>query len=63
MARDPFTQLVRIDIVIHRRAGNRHAGPQAQLDQFLSRCFVKFASTVSLAANYQSVSKIRSLCH
>lgn len=63
MAHDPFAQLVRIDVVIHSRASNRHTGLQAKLHQFLSCGLVKFASTVSFPANYQSASKIQFLCH
>src|ERR1700754_939772 len=63
MARDPFTQLVRFAVVFLRRAGNRHPPLQANLPQFLPRSLIKFASAVSLPANYQSVSKILFFCH
>ncbi|KVT87642.1 hypothetical protein WK58_24165 [Burkholderia ubonensis] len=63
MARDPATQLIRIDVVVHGRSGNRHARPQAKLDQLLYGGLIKFPSAIPSAANHQSASKVLFLGH
>ncbi|KVD16131.1 hypothetical protein WI80_00475 [Burkholderia ubonensis] len=63
MARDPATQLIRIDVVVHGRSGNRHARLQAKLDQLLYGSLIKFPSAIPPAANHQSASKVLFLGH
>ncbi|KVE71962.1 hypothetical protein WK80_17365 [Burkholderia multivorans] len=63
MARDPATQLVRVDVVIHGHSGNRHARLQAKLDQLLDGSLIKFPPAIPSAADHQSASKVLFLCH
>ncbi|KVN20740.1 hypothetical protein WT08_28060 [Burkholderia sp. MSMB1552] len=63
MARDPAAQLVRIDVVLHGRPGDRYLRFQAKLDQLPDGIFTKFPPAIPSAANYQSASKILFFCH
>ncbi|CAJ4638618.1 hypothetical protein AQ771_14020 [Burkholderia pseudomallei] len=63
MTRDPTAQLVRVDIMVHGRPGDRYARLQAKLDQLPHGIFIKFPPAIPSAANHQSASKVLFLCH
>ncbi|KVE85625.1 hypothetical protein WI99_17270 [Burkholderia cepacia] len=58
MARDPAAQLVRIDVMVHGRPGDRYPRLQAKLDQLPHGIFIKFPPAIPSAANHQSASKV-----
>ncbi len=57
------TQLVRIDIVVHSRPGNRYPRLQAKLDQLSHGVFIKFPATIPFAVNNHSASEVSFFCH
>ncbi|KGD55156.1 hypothetical protein DP49_1038 [Burkholderia pseudomallei] len=63
MARDPTAQLVRINVMVHGRPGDRYPRLQAILAQLPYGIFIKLPPAIPSAANHQSASKVLFLCH